>query len=206
MRKKVTSFLTVLVVAIVGVWQWLDTSDQTATTNQEQIVEKQHSVEEVDLTDPPRFEKIAVSSLRSVDGDTFAFYTDKEYKLRLLMVDTPESVKKGMSVQPFGKEASEFTKEQLAKGDVSLVFDKGDVADNYGRLLAYVYVGENSLQEELLKEGLGIVRYVNKGGDSFVDQLLTAQEVAQKEKLGVWSQENYVTQMKNGYYRYNEVQ
>lgn len=206
MRKKVTSFLTVLIVAIVGVWQWLDTSDQTATTNQEQIVEKQRSVEEVDLTDPPRFEKIAVSSLRSVDGDTFAFYTDKEYKLRLLMVDTPESVKKGMSVQPFGKEASEFTKEQLAKGNVSLVFDEGDVADNYGRLLAYVYVGENSLQEELLKEGLGIVRYVNKGGDSFVDQLLTAQEVAQKEKIGVWSQENYVTQMKNGYYRYNEVQ
>jgi endonuclease YncB( thermonuclease family) len=36
--------------------------------------------------------------------------------------------------------------------------------------------------------------------------LLSAQQKAQEEKRGVWSKENYVAQMKNGYYRYNEVE
>lgn len=224
MKKKITSFLTVLIVLIVGIWQWLNPSEflEVAEPKQEQkqiseptntidttINEKtSQSIDDIDLENPPRFEYIRVSSLRSVDGDTFAFYTadGKEHKLRLLMVDTPESVKKGVSVQPYGKEASDFTKEQLTKEGVSLVFDKGEVVDNYGRFLAYVYIGENSLQELLLENGLGIVRYVNAGGDSLVEELLTAQEKAQDEKLGVWSKKDYVMQMKNGYYRYNEVE
>jgi len=220
MKKKITSFLTILVVVIIGVWQWLNPSEFLETNEPEQEQQEQtttattiaeetvQSIDEIDLENPPRFEKISVSSLRSVDGDTFAFYTKDgaEHKLRLLMVDTPESVKKDIAVQPYGKEASEFTKKQLVNNEISLVFDKGEVVDNYGRFLAYVYVGENSLQELLLENGLGIVRYVNAGGDSFVNELLSAQQKAQEEKKGVWSKENYVAQMKNGYYRYNEVE
>lgn len=206
MRKKVSSFLIALIILVVGGWQWYDSSE-VSTYDSSKITENQQAIEEIDLTDPPRFEQLVVSSIRSVDGDTFAFSIgEKEYKLRLLMVDTPESVKKDTPVQPYGKEASDFTKQQLANHQVSLVFDNGDIVDNYGRLLAYVYVDGDSLQELLLENGLGIVRYVNEGGDSYLDELLSAQAMAQENQLGVWKDESYVIQMKNGYYRYNEVQ
>ncbi|MGX7197245.1 thermonuclease family protein [Enterococcus olivae] len=205
MGKKITSFLTALLILGFGGWQWIESTESAESPTE--VRQKQQTVENVDLSDPPRFEKLLVSSLRSVDGDTFAFYIDhQEYKVRLLMVDTPESVKKETPVQPFGKEASEFTKEQLANHSISLVFDQGEVADRYGRLLAYVYIDDVSLQELLLQNGLGIVRYVNEGGDSYVEEFLQAQATAQSEKIGVWQEEGYVVQMKNGYYRYNEIQ
>lgn len=209
MKKKISfgGILTVLVVVILQVTGILPfdhelTSQETQTTV---TSNQQLSLENVDLNNPPRFKKIAVNNIRNVDGDTFAFYFhQKEYKLRLLMVDTPESVKPGMKVQPFGKEASDFSKEMLKKGNVSLVFDKGSIKDSYGRYLAYVYIGDEMLQTALLKAGLGIVRYVNAGGDSYVSKLMTAQELAQKNKRGVWQKENYVVKKKNGYYQYNE--
>ena len=161
MKKKLSSLLVVLVMIAAGIWQVLAPDEQlTPAESKQQITEvkeAQQSIEEIDLTDPPRFERLTVSSLRSVDGDTFAFYVDnKEYKLRLLMVDTPESVKRDLPVQPFGKEASAFTKEQLEKQTVSLMFDE-EIVDHYGRLLAYVYVGDDSLQELLLENQSSIL-------------------------------------------------
>lgn len=165
----------------------------------------QYSIEDVDLADPPRFEKIKVENLRSVDGDTFAFRSrGRNFKLRLLMVDTPESVKEGMAVQPFGKEASDFTKKQLQKGTVSIAFDKGAVKDKYDRYLAYVYVDDQLLQGALLANGLGIVRYVDSGGDSYLNDLLAYQKKAEEQKIGVWSIKDYVFKTKTAYYRYNE--
>lgn len=154
-------------------------------------------VADVNLDNPPRFEKIAVDNIRSVDGDTFVFYSEnKEYRLRLLMVDTPESVKKDMPVQPYGKEASNFTKAALAKGDVSLVFDEGDVKDKYDRYLAYVFVGDDLLQNELIAEGLGVVRYLNPGNDTYQSDLEAVQEQAEQSKKGAWSKFGYIKETK----------
>lgn len=216
-KGKISGASGLLLLLLLLAWQFLikpqeqqtqSPSAEPVVVQQEQKVEKssvKHDVAEVALADPPRFEKIAVEDIRSVDGDTFAFRSrGKNFRLRLLMVDTPESVKEGMAVQPFGKEASHFTQEQLAKGNVSIVFDKGAVKDKYDRYLAYVYVGEQMLQEELLKNGLGIVRYVDAGGDSYLQELLAAQKQAEVNKTGVWSVEDYVYRTKTSYYRYNE--
>lgn len=158
-------------------------------------------VEDVDLTDPPRFQKIALSDIRGVDGDTFVFYIGKkEYRLRLLMVDTPESVKQGMTPAPYGKEASSFTKKQLQQGNISIAFDSGEVKDRYDRYLAYVFVGDRSLQELLLENGYGILRYLNAGGDTYQKELASFQEKAMKQKAGVWDSTGYVKQTKRYYY------
>lgn len=215
-KGKISGASGLLVVLLLLAWQFVikpqeeapQDSAEPVVVQQEQKVEKsqvKQSIADVDLADPPRFEKIGVEDIRSVDGDTFAFRSrGKNFKLRLLMVDTPESVKEGMAVQPYGKESSHFTEEQLAKGNVSIVFDKGAVKDKYDRYLAYVYVGEEMLQEELLRNGLGIVRYVDSGGDSYLQELLAAQKQAETDKLGVWSMEDYVYRTKTSYYRYNE--
>jgi micrococcal nuclease len=77
--------------------------------------------------------------LRTVDGDTLVVMLNgqKEY-VRLLGVDTAESVKPGVEVQPGALEASEFTK-QLTGKQIILTYD-ADKRDFFGRLLAYVWL------------------------------------------------------------------
>lgn len=222
-RKKSTTFASLLLIIVVIALYYVfpEKSDLSTkndpTPSQEEILQPssrqakvkqsaaRHQIADIDLTDPPRFEKIVVEDIKSVDGDTFAFRSrGKTFKLRLLMVDTPESVKVDTPVMPFGKEASEYTAKQLEKKTVSLVFDKGAVKDKYNRYLAYVYVGEDLLQNLLLENGLGIVRYVNSGGDSYLKELLAAQQIAKEQKIGVWSLKDYVYETETSYFRYND--
>jgi micrococcal nuclease len=77
--------------------------------------------------------------LRCIDGDTIFVAVNGEDKyLRLLGVDTPESVKPGVEVQEGAIEASDFTKQLLGKTVILTYSD--DKEDFFGRLLAYVWV------------------------------------------------------------------
>ena len=95
--------------------------------------------------------------LRCVDGDTLVVMLNgqKEY-VRLLGVDTAESVKPGVEVQPGALEASEFTK-QLTGKRIILTFDENK-KDFFGRLLAYVWIESDNGQlicwnVELIRQG-----------------------------------------------------
>ena len=70
----------------------------------------------------------------------------------LMGVDTPETVKEDTPVQPWGPEATQFTREFVGDGnsDVRLQFDR-ERTDRFGRYLAYVWVGDRMLNEELLR-------------------------------------------------------
>lgn len=59
--------------------------------------------------------------------------------VRLIGVDTPESVHSRKPVEYFGKEASEFTKKHFEGRTVYLTYD-WDRYDKYGRTLAYVWL------------------------------------------------------------------
>ena len=75
---------------------------------------------------------------RVVDGDTVEARIDGEVEdVRLIGVDTPETVKPGAPVQCFGPRASGFTHRLLEGRRVRLVFGV-ERRDAYGRLLAYV--------------------------------------------------------------------
>ena len=77
---------------------------------------------------------------RVVDGDTIEARIDGEVEdVRLIGVDTPETVKPGEPVQCFGPRASAFTHGRLEGERVRLVFGV-ERRDTYGRLLAYLYV------------------------------------------------------------------
>ena len=95
--------------------------------------------------------------LRTVDGDTLVVMLNgqKEY-VRLLGVDTAESVKPGVEVQPGALEASDFTK-QLTGKQIILTYDEKP-RDFFGRLLAYVWLEADNGQlicwnVELIKAG-----------------------------------------------------
>jgi micrococcal nuclease len=77
---------------------------------------------------------------RVVDGDTFeARFAGKVEDVRLIGVDTPETVKPGTPVQCFGPQASHFTHSLLEDQRVRLVFGV-EHRDIYGRLLAYAHL------------------------------------------------------------------
>ena len=93
-----------------------------------------------DLT--PRGDAVAGAIVeRVVDGDTIHVRINgDDVTVRMIGIDTPETVKPGFPVQCFGPEASDFAKEALTGQSVTLELDasQGD-RDRYGRLLAYVW-------------------------------------------------------------------
>lgn len=126
--------------------------------------------------------------IRCIDGDTFAY---GETTIRMLAIDTPETVKPNTPVQPYGKEASNRTCSLLENAkSITFKQDVGNENDKYGRQLAWVYVDDVLLQEILVSEGLAIIKYVNKSTvDTHNLKLLeTAESNAKAEKINIWSE------------------
>jgi micrococcal nuclease len=91
---------------------------------------------------------------RVVDGDTIeARIGERVEDVRLIGVDTPETVKPGTPVQCFGPRASRFAHGLLEGRRVRLVFGV-ERRDAYGRLLAYVYLGRRLVNLTLVRRGL----------------------------------------------------
>lgn len=125
---------------------------------------------------------------RVVDGDTFVATSNdgKEMKVRLIGVDTPETVKPNTPVQPYGKEASNYSKKHLSGKDVYLEFDK-EKEDRYGRTLAYVWLDKETMfNEELVKKGLAREKYFSPNG-KYRNVFEQDEAQAKKEKLNLWS-------------------
>lgn len=131
--------------------------------------------------------KVEGKVLRVVDGDTLKIQiADKDYKVRLLGVDTPESVspKKEKNTKE-GKIASEYTKKNLEGKDIILEFDVSPY-DRYGRLLAYVYVDGICYNEKLLEEGYAKVMMIspNVKNSKYYRQI---EKQAKENNAGFWN-------------------
>lgn len=93
-------------------------------------------------------EFIAASLVRVVDGDTIIVeIADNEYSVRLIGIDTPESVASEAYLNKTGKEnslngeiASDYTKELLSSYDTVYLMQDVSDTDRYGRLLRYVWL------------------------------------------------------------------
>ncbi|MFE3973786.1 MULTISPECIES: thermonuclease family protein [unclassified Peribacillus] len=133
--------------------------------------------------------------VRVVDGDTvkIKMTNGNEETVRLLLVDTPETVHPSKPVQPFGPEASKFTKDLMPAGSKVEVETGIGERDKYGRLLAYFYVDGKMVNKLLLEKGLARVAYVYAPNTKYLDEFEDIQKQAQKDEIGIWSIENYAT-------------
>lgn len=94
---------------------------------------------------------------RVIDGDTVVIlYDGKPTAVRLIGVDTPETMHPTKPVEAFGKEASAFTRNLLLGESVYLRFDD-QRTDKYDRLLAYFYRAPDGLfvNLEIVRQGYG---------------------------------------------------
>lgn len=134
--------------------------------------------------------------VRVVDGDTLvvrdpnaadpAVRDPRGVKLRLLGIDCPESVRPNYPVEPFGPEATEFTKRFVAGGRVRLQFDRRRI-DRYARYLGYAFVDEQMLNEELVRKGLARVATYPGDSQSMARRFRAAEDEARLRGQGIWS-------------------
>lgn len=126
--------------------------------------------------------------LRVVDGDTLRIRMEggREEVIRLLGIDTPETVKPNSPVEPYGKEASQFAKDTLLNETVCLEFDV-QKRDKYDRLLAYVYLEDGTFVNELLLlEGYAQVLTIPPNV-KYAQQFVESQRIARDAGKGLWS-------------------
>ena len=139
---------------------------------------------------------------RVVDGDTAVINVDgQDRRVRLLGVDTPETVHPKKPVQYYGKEASNFTKKELTGKTVWLQTDVSPL-DRYNRMLAYVWLEEPSkadLEDEdaikakmynakLLLEGYAQVMTIQPNS-RYSEIFVRFQGEARENNKGLWGEE-----------------
>ncbi len=120
---------------------------------------------------------------RVIDGDTIII--DEYVRVRLIGIDTPETVKEGTPIQKYGKEASDYTRSQIEGKDIYLEKDVSE-ADRYGRSLRYVFLEDGTFfNEVLVRQGYARVIKI-KPDVKYYDVLKQAECEAKKEGKGIW--------------------
>ena len=210
---KLKSIFLSSALAISILFTGCSNGDQNTITNQTQIKDSTSSNSQVSVESNSSYQdsssskevpkgSVKATVERVVDGDTMKLKLDKTKEvvtLRLLLVDTPESVKKGVDPQPYSIEASNFAKNTLVAGDtVYIEYDEGDKTDKYDRHLGYLwyYSNDNSnwqmFNETLISQGYARVGYIYSQ-KRHLDEFYKAQDYAKSNKLNIWSVDGYVT-------------
>ena len=147
-------------------------------------------------TEPGGHEEATVVSV--TDGDTIRVQitgrvegpgagvanVGEEYPVRLIGIDTPETVKPGSPVECFGREASAAAKALLEGEDVRLVKDVENV-DGYQRLLRYVYIGDEMANARLVVNGYASA-YTYPPNVRHADLFVSLQREARENERGLW--------------------
>lgn len=167
-KKKLLSTLLTLIVAII--LTYLTTPAENYTPPGEVL-----NASDDNSTDQNRFYKVT----KVIDGDTIEI--EGGQRIRYIGIDTPEST---IQHECFGKEASAKNKELVEGKLVRLVKDVSET-DKYKRLLRYVYVDNQLVNETLVKDGYA--NAVSYPPDiKYQDKFNAAEKQAREANLGLW--------------------
>jgi micrococcal nuclease len=125
---------------------------------------------------------------RVVDGDTLIVTFDGEReRVRMIGIDTPESVKPDAPVECYGHEASAHTAELLPAGTRLHVERDVEPRDDFGRLLGYVYRADDGLfvNDELVRHGYAHTLRIAPNV-THAKLFAASADAARAEGLGLW--------------------
>lgn len=129
--------------------------------------------------------------VKNVDGDTIKVRINgNEETIRMLGVDTPETVHPRKPVEFYGKEASDFTKALCPTGSTVYLTYDWDPRDKYGRLLAYVWYQRDGQwimhNLNLIVNGYGHAYTVFPFDEDYMSLFVEAQQYAREKGYGLW--------------------
>ena len=123
--------------------------------------------------------------VRVVDGDTIHVrFTDRVEKIRYIGVNTPEIHHPSKGEEPGGREAAQVNRGLVNGRRARLELDV-QTRDRYGRLLAYVWVGDTMVNAELVRLGYAQVMTVPPNV-RYQDLFLKLQRQAREAARGLW--------------------
>jgi micrococcal nuclease len=129
---------------------------------------------------------VKVNVARVVDGDTFVI--DDGRKVRMIGINTPESVDPRRPVEYYGKEASRYAQSLIEGKDVYLL-EGTTPKDRYGRLLAWVWLPDGTfVNGDMIYQGYAQV-YTFADNPEYAEFLLTLQREAREAGRGLWGKE-----------------
>jgi micrococcal nuclease len=147
--------------------------------------------------EPRGFESAMVD--RIVDGDTIVVtvtgraegpgagesVAGRTYTVRLIGIDTPESVDPRRPVECFGREASDATEALLAGEQVRLVTDVENV-DGFDRLLRYIYIDSEMANARLVANGYAHA-YTYPPNVRHAELFVNLEREARSSQRGLWA-------------------
>lgn len=130
-----------------------------------------------------------------LDGDTIVVdVAGDARRVRLIGVDTPETVHPRKPIQRYGREASAFTQRELSGRRVWLEYDAAPL-DRYGRHLAYVWLERPASGEDAVRRGMFNARLILEGygrvmtippNARHADLFVRLQAEARRARHGLW--------------------
>ncbi|MCS6871984.1 MAG: thermonuclease family protein [Anaerolineae bacterium] len=127
---------------------------------------------------------------RVVDGDTADIIVNGErWRVRMLGIDTPESVAQDRPVECFGREASARARQLLEGQTVYLERDESqDDRDRFGRYLRFVWFADGRLfNMQMIAEGYAFEYTFRGNAHKYQRQFRRAQDEARQAARGLWS-------------------
>ena len=128
--------------------------------------------------------------MRVIDGDTIVVKIEgRDEAIRLIGIDTPETVDPRRPVECFGREASNRAKEMLIGKSVRLERDDMvDDKDQYGRSLRYVFLAnEINFNKIMIEEGYAYEYTYENTLYKYQNEFKQAEEYARENKRGLWA-------------------
>lgn len=118
-----------------------------------------------------------------IDGDTIIL-SGVDPLVRYVEINAPEIFHEDSPGDPFSEEAKNLNKKLVLGKRVKLEFDK-EKYDDYGRILAYVYVDSVFVNKKLVEDGLAQV-FIKKPNDKYKSVIHEAEKKAKQERKGIW--------------------
>lgn len=163
--------------------------DDLDVLDAEEIVVGEEAISLPPSETPTQIQEVLLKVTKVVDGDTIDVEINGEVKrLRLIGINTPETVDPRTKVECFGREASSKAKELLEGGFVSLESDESQgERDKYGRLLRYVFLPDGTNYNQFMISQGYAYEYTYDLPYKYQFDFKQAEVNARNQNLGLWS-------------------
>ena len=189
--KKIIYILVLVALTAFASYYLKDALNKKAQNNQNNNTEIITNNTQNNENEKIEFQEAYVTKI--IDGDTIGVTIDgKYYKVRFIGINCPEYTKE---IEPYGKEATEYTNEKLYNKTIYLQKDVTDT-DDYDRLLRYIWLDKvDEINEETVKKSLFNYDLVVNGlaqsnyykpNVTLQDYLEQAEIYARRHNIGMW--------------------